>query len=55
MLKRGLAFGIEIAQDFFLRPWLRDVDTVGSAVGTPVSTGLSTSLRSLARESDAII
>jgi hypothetical protein len=54
-LKRGLAFVIEIAEDFFLRLWLRDVDTVDSAVGTPVSTGLSTSPRRLGRESDPII
>jgi hypothetical protein len=35
------AFAIEIVKDFFLRLWLRGVDTVGRGVGTPVSTGLS--------------
>ena len=53
MRKGALAFVVEIAEDFFLRLWLRVVDTVGTAVGIPVSIGLSTCLSGgLARKSD---
>src|SRR6516162_4710983 len=38
---------------FSFPPWLRDVDTVCRAVGTPVSTGPSISLKGPDSENDA--